>query len=141
MFIWLIIIATVCEFQFVSFIVLSIQLTIGRNSKVSEFVCFGWIQFLHNLTHSIFLLHSHSYFITHIHCFVDSSDHRCNSKVREVVVLTENNLFMIWLVPYFWCTHIHFITHIHYFDFWFYLIPTTISTLKSHYLLLKPTSF
>ena len=60
-----------CELQVIRFIVSSIKWTIVRNTEVSEFVCFYWLQSLYDLTHYIFLMHSNSSFITHIHCFVD----------------------------------------------------------------------
>ena len=53
-----------------SFIVSFIQSNIVSNSKVRADVCFYWIKLLYNLNHSIFLIQSHSYFITHIHYFL-----------------------------------------------------------------------
>ena len=58
-----------------TFIVLSIQSTIDGNSKVRALFCFYWIQSSYYLTHSIFLMHAPSYFITLIQCSVDSVDH------------------------------------------------------------------
>ena len=58
-----------CALQVINFIIFSIQLNIIGNIEVREFVCFELIQFSYNLTFSVFLMHSHSYFITNIHYF------------------------------------------------------------------------
>ena len=55
---------TVCALQFISFIFLSIQLTIVGNIKVRAVFCFGLIHFLYNLTHSIFPMQYHTHAIS-----------------------------------------------------------------------------
>ena len=60
---------TVCEFQVISFIVLSIQSIIAMNSEVRAVFCFDSIQFSYDSTHSIFFMYSHSYFKTNLHFF------------------------------------------------------------------------
>ena len=52
-------------------IVSPIQSTIVSNRKVRSVSCFYWIQFPYDLTHSISLMHSHSYLITHLHYFLN----------------------------------------------------------------------
>ena len=46
----------------------SIYYTIVLNSKVSEVVLFDWVQFFYS-TDFVFLMHSHSYFNTHLQYF------------------------------------------------------------------------
>ena len=55
----------VCALPGTSFIISSIWLIIVGNSKIRDFFLFQMNIFLHNLTHFIFSMHSHSYFITH----------------------------------------------------------------------------
>ena len=56
--------------QVISFIITFIQSIISRSSELSKVVCFEWIQCLYGSTHSIFLMHSNSYFITHIYYLI-----------------------------------------------------------------------
>ena len=60
----------VCALWFISSIVLSIKSNVVGNSKVRVVVCFYWIQFPYNWTHSILLMHSNSYFKTQLHYFL-----------------------------------------------------------------------
>ena len=77
-----------------TFIVLSIQLTIVGNREVRAFVCFDWIQISNDLTHSIFLMHSHSYFITHIHCFVYLTEHFWDQRGKCIFLFLLNKSFV-----------------------------------------------
>ena len=65
------------------------------------------MQFLYDLTHSIFLMHSPSYVITLIHRFVDPIKHLRQQKVKSSCFSRSNVIFLIQLIPYFWCTHLH----------------------------------
>ena len=60
-----IIIYYVCALQGISFIVFSAWTIIVGNSEVRSVVCFEWIHVFYYSNHSIFLMHSNSYFITH----------------------------------------------------------------------------
>ena len=60
---------TVCTLQVISLIVSSIQSIVSRNSEVRVVICLEWPQFSYDLTHYIFSMQSHSYFITHIYYF------------------------------------------------------------------------
>ena len=58
---------TVFVLQVINFIVSLIQSINFGNIKIRAVVSFEWMQFLYDFTHSIFLIHSHSYFITNIY--------------------------------------------------------------------------
>ena len=61
---------TVCELQVIKiYIGWLISSTIILNSKVNAVVWFVWIKISFHLTDSVFLMHSHSYFKTHLQCF------------------------------------------------------------------------
>ena len=57
---------TVWALQVMSYIVYFIHSAIVVNSEAIVFVLFDWEQFYYDATHSIFVMHSHSYFNTHL---------------------------------------------------------------------------
>ena len=61
-----------CFFHFRSFVslFLSIQSNLFNNIKWEGVYYFDWRQLLHKPAHSIYLMHSHSYFINHIFFFI-----------------------------------------------------------------------
>ena len=105
----------VCAIQVIGFIISSIRLIIVRNIKVRAVVCFKWIQFSYDYTHSIFLMHSHSYFITHIYylyfyfikfllnVLLWRGKHQNNGH-NKWLLTAERESIQLWLVVSFWIT-------------------------------------
>ena len=73
----------------ISFIVSLIQSTIVGNNKISAVACFDWIQFYYDLTDSIFSMHSHSCFNTHLQYFHFQIYH-----IHTTVLLWSHNLLV-----------------------------------------------
>ena len=90
-----------------SFIVSSIQSNVVGEIKVSAVFCFDLIQCFYDSTHYIFLMHPYSYFITHIHCFVDSIDNRWEQWGKSICFFIEYNFRTIQFISSFWCNYGH----------------------------------
>ena len=84
-----------------------IQLNIVSNIELRAVFFLRLNVIFNNLNHSIFLMHLPSYFITIIRHFVDSIKHCRQQQGNSRCFLIECNLFIIWLVPYFWFNHLH----------------------------------
>ena len=89
-----IIIVTVCVLQVISVIVLMIQRTIISNIEVSAVVFSNLIRISYGFNHSIFLMHSQSYFINIIYCFVDSNEYSPEQQGKCIYLFWLNIIYV-----------------------------------------------
>ena len=77
---------TLCALHIISYIFLLIRPCIFRNSDVGVVICPEQIKFPYDLTYYIFLMQSHSYFITHINFLFSILSHSYYNFYFEVTL-------------------------------------------------------
>ena len=98
---------------------LLIQSTIIRNSEVRVVVCFDRIKQLYDHSHFILLVHSHSYYINYIHCFVDSIYHSQEKRYKSTFLFQLNTVFVGFQLFHIFDALTFILHHSHFLFWWF----------------------